>query len=112
MAVSGVMSGSGDPKTALDHTRGLRPTWVMGRLKVGVRCYQRQHDFEDGAAVVARGDGAAVPFDDRLDDRQAEAAAARRFARGIRLVEAVEDEREMLGRDAGTGVPDGDEHAP
>src|SRR5688572_29416291 len=58
-----------------------------------------ERDLEDGAAVVPGRNRAAVTLDDRLDDGQPEPAAAGRAPRRVRLVEAVEDEREVLRED-------------
>ena len=70
---------------------------------------RRQQELENRSAVgrVAGRHRPAVALDDGADDRQAEAAArgrAGRRARGVGLVEAIEDVRQVLGRDARAGV--------
>src|SRR5215213_3899332 len=63
---------------------------------------------------VPGGDRPAVAFDDRADDRQAEAAAGRdggAGARRVHLVKAIEDARQVLVRDPWAGVADRDQHA-
>src|SRR2546423_845386 len=60
----------------------------------------RKEDVEDRAALVVRRDGAAVTLDNGPDDRKAEPAAAGGLARGVNLVEAIEDQWQMLGRNA------------
>ena len=54
--------------------------------------------------VVSRADAPAVALDDGLHDREPEAAAAGGLARGVHLVEALEDERQVLLGNARTGV--------
>src|SRR3954468_2023890 len=76
----------------------------------GVWLAYREDDFEDGTAVVAGRDGAAVALDDRLDDRQAEAAAGGCPSRCVGLVEAVENQGQVFGRNAGSGVADDEVH--
>jgi hypothetical protein len=66
----------------------------------------RQDDLEHGPVIIARRDRPAVTLDDRLDDRQAEPAAAGRLARGVGLVEAIEDQRQVLDRNPGSAVSD------
>src|SRR5262245_11393297 len=63
-----------------------------------------QANLENGAAIVARADRAAVPLDDGFHDRKAEATAAGRLARRVCLVEAIEDQRQMLGGNARSRV--------
>ena len=74
-----------------------------------------QHDLEPRAAAgrARGGHASAVRFDDGLDDRQPQAAARRALlrTRGVGLVEPIEDERQVLGRDARAGVGDRHDHA-
>ena len=77
----------------------------------------RQHDLEVGAEAwrAASGDGAAVGFDDRFGDAEAEARPALGAgAAGIDPVEPVEQARDVLRGDAVTGVgnPDPDSALP
>src|SRR5688572_4100957 len=73
----------------------------------------RQQELERRAAVrrVGGADRAAVPLDDRANDRQAEPAARGARGRGpglIHLVEAIEDVGQVLRRDAGPVVAHSD----
>src|SRR5690606_33282866 len=71
----------------------------------------RRHGHEEprAAALLALDpDAAAVRLDDALGDGEAEADAA--AARVAGLPEAVEEVRELIGRDAGPGVADLEAH--
>ena len=71
---------------------------------------ERKRKLEFGlAAVRADGDLSAVQVDDILDDVQTEACAGLvHRTRTIRLVEAVEHVRQILGGNACAGVRDGE----
>src|SRR3712207_44053 len=67
----------------------------------------------EGAAEVGAGarhrDRPAVQLDQVADDRQAEAGAAELAARArVRLVEAVPDPIDLVGRHPDAGIDDGD----
>ena len=77
---------------------------------------RRQPDLERRASLgrVGGRHRSAVPLDDRPDDREAESAAGRHSgagARRVHLVEAIEDARQVLGRNARAGVAHGDADA-
>src|SRR5258706_15887527 len=70
---------------------------------------QRTKERRAGALGAGGPDTAAVPFDQMLGDRQAQAGAAVvAGARPIDLIEALEDPRQVIGRDADPAV--GDRH--
>src|SRR5690348_15744401 len=54
--------------------------------------------------VVPGADAAAMPLDDSLDDREHQSASTRSFSSRVNLVEALEDERQMLVRDPSARV--------
>src|SRR5262245_53930845 len=72
----------------------------------------RQEDHEPSAAAAAlavRRDRSAVQLDEVTDDREAETeAAVRSRGRSVGLAEAIEDERQRVGVDAGSAVDDFD----
>ena len=45
-----------------------------------------------------------MSLDDRFDNGEAESAAAGGFARGVDFIETIEDERQMLRRNARTCI--------
>src|SRR5262245_32192362 len=74
--------------------RNVRP--LSGRVMRRGRL-PRNHDLKNRPAIVACSDGPAVPLDDRFDDRKAQSAASCRLSGCVSLIEALEDQREMLG---------------
>src|SRR5262245_55105528 len=68
---------------------------------------RRQRYVEGRAAADCAGspDPSALHLDQPLDDRQAQAASAGLAGAGlVGTVEALEDPRQLVGRDAGAGV--------
>ena len=81
---------------------------------LGFTSSRRQNDVES-CATAGGADAAtrsAVPFDDRLDDGKTQAAAGEPDGAGlIDLVEAVEHQRQVFGRNARAGILDAQPHA-
>ena len=75
----------------------------LSRCGDGIR-RGRENDLEHRTVVISRADAAAVPLDDRLDDRQPETAAARCLACRVNLVEALEDQWQVLLRYSWSGI--------
>src|SRR4051812_8674742 len=85
---------------------------VAGSSGPGWLCEHRQGEAEPRTDVelALHPDPAAVPLDDGLGDRQPEAGAAELAAVGVlHLVEAFEDRRELVLRDAASLVLDHDQ---
>ena len=77
----------------------------MSRTERRIRCGDGKAEGGAGSRDTFHGDGAVVVFGDGLYDGETEAGvAAGGAAGGIDTIEAVEQARQVLGGDAGTGV--------
>src|SRR3954470_21613451 len=105
----GTLSTSGASRRQWRYQRGCRNCDLV-LTGSGVWLAYREDDLEDGTTGVAGRDAAPVALDDRLDDRQAEAAARGCPPRCIGLVETVENQGQVFRRDTGARVPDEEVH--